>query len=301
MLSSVWTSKAERYQSPNAGARLKNRALRVGVVIFLAVSATACREYFDPTGAAFSLAHSNGWSEAAIDTGPFFLTSFEKRASRPAPQGTLRVYIEGDGDAFTARGIPTGDPTPVRPIAFNLALADPSPAVAYLGRPCQYTGDRTAKGCDVRMWTSDRFSERAVLASDRAISYLKGKYKAEKVILIGFSGGGAIAALVAARRADVAALVTVAGTLDHRIWTEFHHVQPMTGSLNPISVAAKLKGTPQVHFVGGDDKVMPKAVADSYLRAQGPGGTAHLVVVPDADHECCWADLWPRLLRDLSG
>ena len=301
MLSSASTSKAERSQSPNAGARSIGRALRAGVLILLAGVATACREYFDPTGAAFDLARSRGWTETAIDAGPFVLTAFEKRAFRPVPQGTLRIYIEGDGDAFTARGVPTADPTPVRPIAFNLALTDPGTAVAYLGRPCQYTSDRTAKGCDVRMWTSDRFSERAVLASDRAISYLKGKYKADKVILIGFSGGGAIAALVAARRTDVTALVTVAGTLDHRTWTEFHHVQPMTGSLNPISVAAKLKGTPQVHFVGGDDKVMPKAIADSYLRAQGPGGTAHLVVVPDADHECCWADLWPRLLRDLSG
>jgi dienelactone hydrolase len=263
--------------------------------------ASGCREYFDPTGAAFSLAKEKGWIEAAIDTGPYVLTSFQKKIP-PGPQtGILRIYIEGDGNSFTAGGRPTSDPTPIRPIAFQLALADDSEAVAYLGRPCQYTSDRTAKGCDVRQWTSHRFSDQAVLATDRAVSHLKGKFKADRVVLIGFSGGGAIATLLAARRSDVAALVTVAGTLDHRLWTELHLVNDLTGSLNPVSVAPGLRRLPQVHFVGSDDRVMPKTIAESYMRASGPNAAARLVVVPDADHECCWAEMWPRLLGDLAG
>lgn len=252
-------------------------------------------QYFDPTGATLSLVRDKGWQDTPIDTGPFVLMSFA-RPGAPAADGILTVYIEGDGDAFTARGKPTANPTPVRPVSLDMAMADPSPGVVYLGRPCQYTNSRTEKNCDSQYWSSHRFSEQVVTATDRAISYLKGRAKARKVVLVGFSGGGAIAALVAARRQDVERLVTVAGTLDHAVWTELHAVYPLSGSLNAADVAGRLKDLPQVHFVGGDDKIMPRTVADSYFRRLPRGGPARLVLEPEFGHECCWAENWRRLL-----
>ncbi|MEO5336394.1 MAG: alpha/beta hydrolase [Magnetospirillum sp. WYHS-4] len=276
-------------------ARLNSRALCLS--FFCLLAAGGCREYFDPTGVVLDQVKASGWKESPIDVGPFVLTSFQKASSSPARE--LRVYIEGDGNAFSPRGLPTGDPTPLRPIALDLALADSSPAVAYLGRPCQYTMERWGKGCDVRMWTSHRFSEEAIAGTDRAIGHLKKKSGADQVVLIGFSGGGALAALVAARRDDVAVLATVAGTLDHEIWTRHHGVQPMQGSKNPAGAATRIKGLPQVHFVGADDRIMPRLVADSYMRSLGADHAARLVVVPDQEHECCWAKVWPALLRQL--
>ncbi|GAB2181920.1 hypothetical protein DLREEDagrD3_21430 [Denitratisoma sp. agr-D3] len=45
---------------------------------------------------------------------------------------------------------------------------------------------------------------------------------ARRLTLVGYSGGAA--ALLAARCSDVVRLVTIAGNLDHRAWTRYHHI-----------------------------------------------------------------------------
>ncbi|NCA80854.1 MAG: alpha/beta hydrolase, partial [Sphingobacteriia bacterium] len=47
----------------------------------------------------------------------------------------LKVYIEGDGNAFNRHGIPTNDPTPKGLLMRELSAGDNSPNVVYLGRP----------------------------------------------------------------------------------------------------------------------------------------------------------------------
>ena len=56
--------------------------------------------------------------------------------------------------------------------------------------------------------------DKVVRVSKQAIDTLKQQFQSEEIVLVGYSGGGAIAALVAARRADVADLISVAGNLD---------------------------------------------------------------------------------------
>lgn len=192
--------------------------------------------------------------------------------------------------------MPSPDPTPLDPVALELAIADPSPAVLYLARPCQFVESAQRRGCHSAIWTTHRFSEDVVAATDRAISQVKRQLEADTVTLIGFSGGGAVAALVAARRDDVAGLVTVAGVLDHRVWTTHHGVTPLFGSLNPRDFADVLGSVRQVHFVGGRDPTVPPNIARSYMAAMGEGHEATLRIRAEQEHHCCWAEVWPDLL-----
>ena len=116
--------------------------------------------------------------------------------------------------------------------------------------------------------------------------------------LIGFSGGGTLATLLTARRQDVERLVTVAGNLDTKAWAKHHAVSPLTGSLNPLDVAGSIAGVPQLHLVGGKDKVVPASLTRKFVQRTG-SRVARIETFPDNDHGCCWPDLWPGVLQQL--
>ena len=87
------------------------------------------------------------------------------RAWLKAPPGkveALTVYIEGDGARWRAADIPPEDPTPENPVSLHLAVQDASPAVAYVGRPCQYLDEDTLNQCDPSLWTHGRYSPDAL-------------------------------------------------------------------------------------------------------------------------------------------
>ena len=211
---------------------------------------------------------------------------------------TLHVYIEGDGAAYASRTAPSLDPTPREATALLLARADPAPAVAYLGRPCQYVGGPAC--CSVH-WTTGRFSPTVLAAQGRLLDAAMRAAGARRAVLFGFSGGGAVAALLAARRADVAGLVTVCGNLDHAVWTRMHAVAPLSGSLNPADAAGRLASLPQVHFLGGADANVTRRVTDSFVARLGPGASVQVRAVPGLGHGGpAWAAAWPQLLRGLA-
>lgn len=130
---------------------------------------------------------------------------------------------------------------------------------------------------------------------DVAVSQLKAAAAAEKIELVGFSGGGAVAALIAARRNDVKLLVTVAGVLDHKHWTELQRVSPLAGSLNPIDELDRLADVKQLHFVGVDDRIVQSEVARNFVE-QAASPKIKLIVVSGQRHLCCWEPIWPDLL-----
>ncbi len=239
------------------------------------------------------------WERVSFDASPFVLTGFHKPIE--GQSATLHVYIEGDGKAFDIKGRPTTDPTPSKPTVFNMAYNDPAANVLYLARPCQFSLQEKPKNCPERVWTSHRFSQEVIHSTNKAITLFKDKTKTTKIILIGYSGGGAVAALAAAHREDVAHLVTVAAALDHNRWMDYFKLPSLSGSLNPIDYAGKLTTLPQTHFIGLKDKVMPRGIADSYIAAlKRKGGTKAppitLIEEPYFDHQCCWAKEWQRLL-----
>ena len=209
-------------------------------------------------------------------------------------QGALLVaYIEGDGQAYAGRNAPSLDPTPREPGALLLALADPAPAKAYLARPCQYG---LGQACVQADWTLARFSETALAAENALLDQAKAQARAERLVLCGWSGGGAVAALLAARRSDVALLVTVCGVLDTALWTQVHGVADLEGSLNPADFAPRLGRVPQVHFIGAEDAVVPPKIAAAFARNLPPGAPCDLRVAPGLGHEPrAWAQAWPTL------
>jgi pimeloyl-ACP methyl ester carboxylesterase len=227
--------------------------------------------------------------------GAFRLASF---ARREKPGGDVVVYIEGDGHAFTATGQPTTDPTPRDPVGLRLAMLDPSPNVLYLARPCQFV--RNDMMCRPAYWTERRFSEEVVDSLNRALdAWQLGSFRSGRVHLVGYSGGGALAALIAARRDDVASLRTVAGNLDPSLAAYFKKVPPLAGSLDPRTVAPRLAALPQVHWIGGKDNVIPAAIARSFLKALGSDSCAALYPVPEASHATGWYEAWAEQARRL--
>ena len=209
----------------------------------------------------------------------------------------LVVYIEGDGHAWINPWQPSTDPTPTNPIALRLAAADPARPLIYLARPCQYV---IVAGCHSQRWTSDRLSPAVVETFQQVIDEARLSADSDSIGLVGYSGGGALATLIAERRRDVAWLITVAANLDLAEWTRLRDLEPLSGSLDPATGADKIERLPQVHFAGEDDPVVPPAVVKSFLARLSPHPTARLALQPGFDHECCWAAAWPRLL-ELSG
>ena len=190
------------------------------------------------------------------------------------------------------------DPTPVDPISLRLAVEDGAAAVLYLARPCQFLDPGPENRCDVRHWTSERYSEDVVRAYESAIRGYLDRTGAGDLVIVGHSGGGVIAALLAARLPRVAGLVTVASPLDPAAWIEHHRVSPLRGSLNPSRVADRLVAIPQMHFFGDEDEIVPPAVVASYRRAISEASQAAFVVVPGYDHQCCWSDDWAVRVRE---
>jgi pimeloyl-ACP methyl ester carboxylesterase len=235
-----------------------------------------------------------------VQAGGLNLLSYERLGGRngsPGNGGILTIYIEGDGRAWKTPWQPSTDPTPTDPVGLRLAAADPARPLVYLARPCQF---ETSAGCaDNRFWTSARFSPEIVNSYQQLIDNALQRSGSKEVGLIGYSGGGALAALIAERRSDVAWLVTVAANLDLAEWVRRQSLAPLAQSLDPAEDAGAIAHLPQIHLTGANDNVVPPAVVDSFLRHFPPSVTARMVIVPGFDHACCWAEAWPRLLASL--
>ena len=226
---------------------------------------------------------------------PFFLTIYEKIQSPGQP---LHVYIEGDGYAWVTRNRISTDPTPLNPVALELAVKDPAPNVVYLARPCQYTPKEIDDACDDVYWAEKRFSEDVVDSMDQAVAWYKKKAQSPSVDLIGYSGGGAVAVLIAARRQDVKSIRTVAGNLDPQGLNNYYGVSPLDkDSLDPMEVAGKVATIPQYHFVGAKDKVIPSFISENFLKKSAASACIHIMTVNNADHVKGWPQNWSQLLE----
>ncbi|MBU0858777.1 MAG: alpha/beta hydrolase [Alphaproteobacteria bacterium] len=243
-----------------------------------------------------SAAQSAGLTRQVVPGGGFDLTIFSRIN---APGQAARVYIEGDGLAWIGRYKVSADPTPTEPVALRLAAADlqanPGQNVIYMARPCQYS---SGPACQKDYWTGKRFAPEVISAMDAALSRVTDAGQVNGVELVGFSGGGAVAALLAAQRPDVVNLRTVAGNLDHRAHSRIHNVSLLAGSLNPPDRAARLQSVPQYHFTGAQDKNVTSAVYEAYAAQLGDRKCVRHQVVPGVSHEEGWAAAWAALLAE---
>lgn len=241
------------------------------------------------------VACANHQNEVAKVTFGFNGSAFEYRgAGLPVqtwvPAGRhqqLRVFVEGDGRAYVTSTRPSTDPTPAEPVILRLAMADGS---AYLGRPCQYV---TADSCSAIEWTDRRFSKLALDSMSAALDQIKRGAGADTLELVGYSGGGAMALLLAANRTDVTSVQTIAGNVDPVFWASSKGHAPLKGSLDPLAFRDRLALIPQRHMVGAGDKVITRAVVASYVKNLPASGCVQ-VVSYSGDHWNGISEAWRR-------
>lgn len=220
------------------------------------------------------------WNKRVITTGSHIMIAFSPPELTQA--NILNIFIEGDGEPG---------------VALKLAQ-DTGGNSVYIARPCQYLKATRIRSCNRELWTSHRYSQDVIDAMNAAITEIKALYQASQIRLVGFSGGGAIASIIASKRGDIALLVTIAGNLDHEWWSHFNNAPPLTGSLNPIDFATALQHIPQIHLIGDHDSVVPGSVLMSYLSKFESREKIKSYLVGGADHICCWSMAVAAVLQE---
>jgi pimeloyl-ACP methyl ester carboxylesterase len=238
------------------------------------------------------LAGALGMTRSVVVTGGFRSPIFMRGA--PGPQhATLAIFIEGDGVPWEGGRRPSLDPATRDPIALKL-LAQTPVSAAYVARPCYH--DMSGERCTPERWTMQRYSDEIVSSMTDVVRTTALQAKARNVVLVGYSGGGVLAVLIAERLDNVSAVITVGANLDTDAWTRHHDYLPLSGSLNPAASAAQHRW-PETHLYGARDQNVPPATAETYFKRY-PGAQRRIV---DAnDHVCCWVEQWPQLWREIT-
>lgn len=228
-----------------------------------------------------------------IRTNRFTLTSV---IAGQCEDKTMRVYFEGDGLSWISRSRLSDNPTPINPLAAKLMMMDKSGCKAYFARPCQYTLDEK---CSNVYWSSRRFSSEVIQSYQEALDQIKRSYGIRSFVLIGYSGGGAVAALSAAKRDDVSRLITVAGNLDTDLWVKLQGLEPLDGSLNPANETVNLEPVPQTHFIGANDIVMSKEIFSSYRGHFFKPDKIESIQCDTCTHNSGWEKVWESFSPEL--
>ncbi|WP_295436182.1 alpha/beta hydrolase [uncultured Thiodictyon sp.] len=260
------------------------RAIALLVLIGLAVGCTDAVK--DSAGAVNAVGQ-----DRRLVTGAGFEHLTYRHGIPPNP-GEVRVYLEGDGLPWVSHTRIARDPSPRTPLALRLMAQDPAPSL-YLGRPC-YHGLAHSSGCAPWLWTHGRYSVTVVDSMVAALRRAVGP-KA-RISLIGYSGGGALAMLMAGRMDNVERVVTIAANLDIDAWADLHGYSRLSGSLNPAAAPPLPGRVRQIHLAGGRDLQVPASLG----QAVGVGLPEVVrITFPDFDHRCCWEGVWPSVLATL--
>lgn len=208
---------------------------------------------------------------------------------------TLNVYIEGDGLSWITRSLPSYNPTPITPVALNLMKEDTTYCKLYLARPCQYVNSST---CEQKYWTNARFSSPVIDSYQDVLNQIKAIYNNLDFNLIGYSGGGAIASIVAGKRDDIKMLITVAGNLNPDYWTTYHNISSLNG-LNPINYTDKLSSINQTHFIGDNDTIIPIEIFYSYYKYFNNKNNIQYKVLENTTHTQGWVGKWKEISQNF--
>ena len=257
---------------------------------FIALAVSACAT----TGERIDeLALRSGLSKAVV-AGTSYRHTIYMRATTP---GSARVFVflDGDGRPWGSDGLtPAIDPTTHNPIALKL-LAATAAVGAYVSRPCYQ--QLLDEGCAAAVWTSGRYSETVVNSLAGATREAMRRAGAQEVVFVGYSGGGALAVLVAERIDRVAGVVTISANLDTDAWTAHHNYLSLSESLNPAK-SDRPHPWPEIHMNGARDVVVPAATAQAYFEKYP---AAQRWTFDAYDHVCCWVENWPMIYARIAG
>jgi len=195
-------------------------------------------------------------------------------------QVPMIVAIEGDGRPWRTRYQVALDPTSPAPV-LSAWLSQTQLPVLYIGRPCyhggqqinppeppvQITGLLVNRQCDPYWYTFGRYSQVVVTSLVEVINRLQPE---GCLILLGHSGGGTLAMLIARELTRVQALVTLSGNLSVSRWQQYHQFTPLVGSLDPAMLSPLSRRVEQFHLAAsGDEQILPQWVEDEAVRQQG--------------------------------
>jgi pimeloyl-ACP methyl ester carboxylesterase len=173
-------------------------------------------------------------------------------------------------------------------------MLDPQPSI-YLNRPC-YGLDVMPANCTANLWTGGRYSSTIADTMQTALDNLRQSFPGKRWLLIGHSGGGSLAMLIAQGRNDVAGVITLAANLDTEAWMRNRFSLPLDQSLNPVLMPPLQAQIPRWHFATEDDAQVPApliaeaAKRDEYAR----------FILLQGDHDCCWQEHWPRIPQEMA-
>jgi poly(3-hydroxybutyrate) depolymerase len=205
-------------------------------------------------------------------------------AEAARPESPLFIVLHGDNGGKQPSG---RYPVLTRTIADAFA----APAV-YMLRP-GYEGEG-GKSDGVARALDDDYSKQNVEYMSRALAQLKGLYGSRKVVLVGHSGGSAMAALLLALYPDLVDGVILAGCpCDVQKWRQWRKQSAgksdgyWPNSLSPSDHVKQVPKTRVVVAVTGDKdtNTLPE-FAEAYIGALKSGGVeqAHFVLAPNETH-----------------
>jgi hypothetical protein len=264
-------------------------AMRVTALLLLALFLAGCA---GNAARIEKLAGTLGMTRSVVLAGGFRSPIFMRGAVGPE-NATLAIFIEGDGVPWEGGRQPSLDPATKDPIALKLLAQTPGSG-SYVTRPCYH--DMTGERCTPERWTMERYSDEVVSSMTEAVRAAALQAKARNLVLVGYSGGGVLAVLIAERLDNVAAVITVGANLDTDAWTKHHDYLSLYGSLNPASSRTE-HPWPETHLYGARDQTVPPATVEAYFKRYPH---AQRRIVEANDHVCCWVEQWPQLWREIT-
>jgi pimeloyl-ACP methyl ester carboxylesterase len=261
------------------------------ILCFFCVSCTPAWLDYDNT------ARSLQFNRHTINTKKFTIIVYSNESFNTSHSKQIHVYFDGDGSPWHRNGLSINDdPTPRQHLVLRLMSLDIAPSI-LIGRPCYHGLSHDDSNCHPLLWTHERYSEEVVSTMSEALNTVLKNAGEPEAILIGYSGGGALAQLLGERIQKTRAAITLAGNLDSAAWAQLHGYSPLDGSFNPAERPPLPSHILQIHYVGHSDNNIPAHLVNSYVSKKNRG---EIIILDQADHYNGWLEHWPSILIDLN-
>lgn len=265
---------------------------KAAIFVAFFIILTSCSSVDIRINKAYELAKKNDYQAITEQTKKFPIQTFVKNHHTHH----AIIYFEGDGLVLTSNGI-AFNPTPTDPMALRLASVDHRPYTKIvINRPCQYVSCET---CDNKYWTQARYSPEVIDSIIEIIGKMQKKYQFKTFDIFAYSGGAAIAFLIAPHfKQFIKSITTFAGNVDPFAWCKYHDCSPLNQSLNPIDNLEILKTITQKHFCGTSDHNTNIEITEAFQKKLN-SNNIELIIIEGYDHDSNWPNCWETELTKL--